>query len=182
MIVSTILDEYKLISQVLYKRNMLNIGLGSVSLKLEDDKMIINKKNKTFLEDDFFTIVHINKKELSWNEASEDIKIHAKIYKTISYAKTILNVFPVNTISYSLNHTFFKPIDLQGKKILEKVKIVDMENEENIDFIVTKNLKERSILIIRGYGVFIIARDIKDALKKAIILENSTTILLNTTH
>ena len=182
MIISTILDEYKLVSQVLYKKNMLNIGLGSISLKLEDDKMIINKKNKTFLEDDFFTIVHINKKELSWKEASEDIKIHSKIYKTISYAKTILNVFPVNTISYSLNHTFFQPIDSQGKKILEKVKIIDIENEDNIDFIVTKNLKDRSILIIRGYGVFIIARDIKNALKKAIILENSTTILLNTTH
>lgn len=182
MIVSTILDEYKLVSQILNKRNMLNIGLGSISLKLEDDKMIINKKNKTFLEDDFFTIVHINKKELSWNEASKDIKIHAKIYKTISYAKTILNIFPINTISYSLTHTFFKPIDLQGKAILEKVKIIEMENEDNIDFMITKHLKERSILIIRGYGVFIIARDIKEALKKAIILENSTTILLNTNH
>lgn len=182
MIISTILDEYKLVSQVLYKKNMLNIGLGSISLKLEDDKMIINKKNKTFLEDDFFTIVHISKEDLSWNEASEDIKIHATIYESISYAKTILNVFPVNTISYSLNHTFFQPIDSQGKKILEKVKIIDIENEDNIDFIVTKNLKDRSILIIRGYGVFIIARDIKNALKKAIILENSTNILLNTNH
>ena len=84
MIVSTILDEYKLVSQILHKKNMLNIGLGSISLKLEDDKMIINKRNKTFLEDDFFTIVHINKKELSWKKQVKILIFMQKFIKLLA--------------------------------------------------------------------------------------------------
>ena len=186
MVVSTILDEYKLTAKILYEKNMLNFGIGSMSLKLENDKMIINNHNKSIYENDFCKIVHINKKDLSWKETSADVEIHARIYKEISYAKTVLNVFPLNIITYSLEHTYFKPIDYQGQQILEKVKIIEIDDvqkwEENKDFIISKNLKDKNIVIIRGFGVYIISRDIKEAIKKAIILENSATILLNSPH
>jgi len=186
LVISTILDEYKLTAKILYEKNMLNLGIGSMSLKLENDKMIINNHNKTIYEDDFCKIVHINKKDLSWKETSADVEIHARIYKEISYAKAVLNVFPLNIITYSLEHTYFKPIDYQGQQILEKVKIIEIDDvqkwEENKDFIISKNLKDKNIVIIRGFGVYIISRDIKEAIKKAIILENSATILLNSPH
>jgi L-fuculose-phosphate aldolase len=165
---------------------MLNQGIGSISLKVESDKMIINKYNKSIHEEDFCKIVHINIKDLSWKEASEDVEIHARIYKDITHAKTVLNVFPVNIITYSLEHTLFKPIDYLGKQIFDKVKIIEIDDpqkwEENKDFIIVKHLKEKNIVIIRGFGVYIISRDIKEAIKKAIILENSATILLNSQH
>ena len=186
MVISTILDEYKLTAKILYEKNMLNLGIGSMSLKLENDKMIINNHNKTIYEDDFCKIVHINKKDLSWKETSADVEIHARVYKEISYAKAVLNVFPLNIITYSLEHSYFKPIDYQGQQILEKVKIIEIDEvqkwEENKDFIISKNLKDKNIVIIRGFGVYIISRDIKEAIKKAIILENSATILLNSPH
>jgi len=186
LVISTILDEYKLTAKILYEKNMLNLGIGSMSLKLENDKMIINNHNKTIYEDDFCKIVHINKKDLSWKETSADVEIHARIYKEISYAKAVLNVFPLNIITYSLEHSYFKPIDYQGQQILEKVKIIEIDEvqkwEENKDFIISKNLKDKNIVIIRGFGVYIISRDIKEAIKKAIILENSATILLNSPH
>jgi L-fuculose-phosphate aldolase len=185
-VISSILDEYKLTAKILYEKNMLNLGIGSISLKLENDKMIINNHNKSIYEKDFCKIVHINKKDLSWKEAANDVDIHARIYKNISYAKAILNVFPLNIITYSLQHTLFKPIDYLGKQILDKVKIIEIDDtqkwEENKDFVISKNLQEKNIVIIRGFGVFIIARDIKEAIKKAIILENSATILLNSHH
>jgi len=186
LLIKNIIDEYKLTAKILYEKNMLNIGIGSVSLKYENDKMIINKHNKSIYEDDFCKIVHINVKDLSWKETSSDVSIHANIYKHITFAKTVLNVFPLNIITYSLAHTFFKPIDYQGKQIIEKVKIIEIGDiqkwEENKEFIITNALKEKNIVIIRGFGVFIIARDIKEAIKKAIILENSATILLNSPH
>jgi L-fuculose-phosphate aldolase len=186
LVISSILDEYKLTAKILYEKNLLNLGIGSISLKLENDKMIINNSNKSIYEDDFCKIVHIAKKDLSWKETSQDVEIHARIYKEITYAKTVLNVFPVNIIAYSLEHTVFQPIDYLGKQILEKVKIIEIDDpqkwEENKDFIITKNLKEKNIVIIRGFGVYIISRDIKEAIKKAIILENSATILLNSQH
>ena len=180
----TIIDEFLLVTKILFEKNFLNLGLGSISLKINNDLMLINKKNRHIYENDFYKSVHILKKDLSWEEMSEDIKIHSKIYETISSTKAIANIFPLNTITFSLeHHSIIKPIDFIGKEYLKQIKIINISNKtewmENKEFIISKNLKENNILIVKGYGVFIRARDVKEILKKAIILENSATILLN---
>ena len=184
MITKTIIDEYLLIAKLLFDKNFLDMGIGSISLKLQNDKMLINKQNKHILEDDFFKKVHILKSDLSWKETTDDIKIHTKIYETISSTKAIANIFPTNTITFSLeHHSFLKPIDQLGKKYIQKIPIIEITNtiewEENKEYIISKKLKENDIVIIKGYGVFIKSRDIREILKKAVILENSATILLN---
>ncbi len=184
MITRTIIDEYLLVAKALFNKNFLNMGIGSISLKLQTDQMLINKQNKHILEDDFFKKVHILKSDLSWKETSNDIKTHSKIYENISSTKAIANIFPINTITFSLeHHSYLNPIDQLGKKYIQKVPIIEIINtiewEENKEYIISKNLKENDIVIIKGYGVFITSRDIREILKKAVILENSATILLN---
>jgi len=184
LITKTIIDEYLLVAKVLFEKNFLNMGIGSISLKLQKDKMLINKQNKHIYEDDFYKSVHILKSDLSWKETSYDIKTHSKIYETISSTKAVANVFPIHTITFSLeHHTFLKPIDFLGKKVLKKIPIIEITNqiewEENKEFIISKKLKENDIVIIKGYGVYIKTRDIREILKKAVILENSAKILLN---
>ena len=184
MLAKSIIDEFLLVSKILFEKNFLNMGIGSISLKINNDKMLINKKNKHINEEDFYKSVHILKKDLSWEEASEDIKIHSKIYETISSTKAIANIFPPKTITFSLTqHNILKPLDFIGKKFLKEVKIISINNKtewnENKEFIISKELKNKDIIIIEGYGVFIKARDVREILKKAIILENSTSILLN---
>jgi len=184
LITKTIIDEYLLASKILFEKHFLNIGIGSISLKLDTDQMLINKQNKHVLEDDFYKIVHILKSDLSWKETSNDIKTHSKIYEKITNAKSIVNIFPINTITFSLeHHNSLKPLDLLGKKIIKKAPIIEITNlrewEENQELIISKKLKENDIIIIKGYGVYIKARDIREIIKKAITLENSATILLN---
>lgn len=183
MIAKTIIDEYLLVTKILFEKNFLNLGLGSISLKLQNDLMLINKQNKHILEDDFFKKVHILKSDLSWKETSEDIKTHSKIYEKISSTKAIANIFPIHTITFSLeHHNFLKPIDKIGKKFISKIPIIEITNkiewEENKEHIISNNLKTNDIVIIKGYGVYIKTRDIREILKKAIILENSAKILL----
>ena len=184
MVTKTIIDEYLLVAKSLFEKDFLNIGIGSLSLKLQTDQMLINKQNKHIIEDDFFKKVHILKSDLSWNDTTDDIKIHSKIYETISSTKSIANIFPINVITFSLeHHSFFKPIDMLGKKYFQKIPIIEITNqiewEENKDYIISKKLKDSDIVIIKGYGVFITSRDIREILKKAVILENSAKILLN---
>jgi L-fuculose-phosphate aldolase len=72
-----------------------------------------------------------------------------------------------------------------GKSILNKVPIIETnqsEWQENKEFVIAKNLKDEDIVIIRGIGVFFRSRDIREILKKAIILENSASIILNSQH
>ena len=160
------------------------MGLGSISLKLKADKMFINKKNRHILEDDFFKSVHILKQDMSWQEITNDAKIHSKIYELISSTKAIANIFPINTITFAKGrHTILKPIDFLGKSILNKVPIIEITNEknwmENKDLIIAKKLQDNDIVIIKGYGVFIKSRDIRKILQKAVILENSAKLLIN---
>lgn len=185
MITKTVTDEFLLVSKILFEKNFLNMGLGSVSLKLNNDKMLINKKDRHIVETDFYKITHILKKDLSWKEMTDDINIHSKIYKTVSKAKAIANIFPLNVITFSLeHHSLLKPIDFVGKEFLKEIKIFNITNKtewtENKEFIISKELKTQDILIVKGYGVFIKARDVREILKKAVILENSAKILLNT--
>ena len=184
LITKTITDEFLLVTKILFEKNFLNMGLGSISLKLNNDQMLINKKNRHIEEEDFYKNVHILKKDLSWEEMSDDIKIHSKIYETISSTKAIANIFPLNTITFSIeHHNLLKPLDLIGTEQLKKIKIIHITNKtewnENKEFIIAKHLKLNDILIIKGYGVFIKARDVREILKKAVILENSAAILLN---
>jgi len=182
LVVSTLTDEYLLIASELFEKNFLNIGLGSISLKLKADKMIINKKNKHVKEDDFYKTLHILKEDMSWEEATEDIKIHSKIYEQVPSAKAIVHIYPKNVIAHSLKcEKYLKPADLTGKKYFKKVEIIEItsaqEWEENKDFIIAKELKHKDAVIIKGDSVFIKGRDLKEILKKAVVLENSAYIL-----
>ena len=183
MVTKTIIDEYLLVAKNLFEKNFLNMGVGSISLKINNDKMLINKQNRHINENDFYKSVHILKEDLSWNEMSPDIAIHSKIYEKISSTKSIASIFPINTIIFSMkHHNVLKPIDKLGKFYLNEIPILETNEtqwQENKEFIVTKLLKNHHILIIKGYGVLIHARDIREIIKKAVIMENSANILLN---
>ena len=183
MIVNTLLKEYELITKELFDKGFLSIGLGSISMKLKEDLMLINKHNKHYLEEDFIKKVHILREDISWKEINPDIKLHSEIYKHHSNAKAIAHIFPINTMTLSQTQHFINPLDFIGKTTLNRVKIIEIPSKtewnENKSFIISKNLFQRDIIIIRGFGVFICARDLRELLKKAIILENSSYIILN---
>lgn len=176
------INEFILAAKVLQQKNMLNIGFGSISLKTGSDTMIINKKNACILENNFYIQVNINNQTLAYKEASEDASIHSKIYKEISFAKTILNIFSPDIVAYSIIHQKFNPIDTYGKKYFNKIEIIeDYNSEKNLNQLL-EALKNNEIAVIKAQSVFIISRDIKEALKKAFILNNSAKILLKIPH
>ncbi len=187
MVTKNIIDEYYLTAKELFEKNFINVGVGSLSLKLKADQMLINKKNKHYIENDFIKKVNILIKNMAWEEASEDIKIHSEIYKLNSNTKAVAHIFPKNVMTFAQeNHFFLNPIDFLGKKNLYKIPIIEIGNiqewEENNEFIIAKKLMDNDIIIIKGFGVFIKSRDIREILKKSIILENSAFILLNSHH
>ena len=176
------LKEFQLTAKVLQQKNMLNIGFGSISIKTGNDTMLINKKNSCILENNFYISLNINNKTLAYKEANEDATLHSKIYREISFVKAIFNLYMPNTIAYSIIHKQFQPIDEYGKKYLKKIEIIeDYDNENNLKKLL-ELLKQNEIAIIKAKSVIIISRDIKEALKKAFILNNSARILLKIPH
>jgi len=183
LVVSTLLDEYLLVAKELFDKNFINIGLGSISMKLKADKMVINKKNKHVNEEDFIKTLHILREDMAWEEATEDVKVHSKIYEQVPSAKAIAHIFPKNVITLSLkHHKIFKPIDLLAKESIGEVNIIEINSlqewHENKEFIIAKELKHKDIVIIKGHSVYIKGRDLRMILKKAFILENSAYMIL----
>jgi L-fuculose-phosphate aldolase len=184
LVINTILDEFNLVAQELFKKNFLSIGLGSISLKLKADQMIINKKNRHYSEEDFYKKLHILREDMAWEEASEDVKIHSQIYKENSNIKAVAYIVSLNVMTFAeIHHNSLNPIDFIGKTHLGKIPIIEIGNlqewEENREFIIAKNLKKSNVLIIKGLGVYIQTRDIREIIKTAVILDNSASILLN---
>jgi len=187
LVTSTLIDEYLLVARELFKKDFMHIGLGSISMKLKADKMIINKKNKHVNEEDFIKTLHILKEDMAWEEATDDVKVHSKIYEQVPSAKAIIHICPKNVITYSLKrHNCLKPIDFIGKHFIKKVNIIEINSlqewEENKEFIIAKELKHKDIVIIKGHSVYLKGRDLREILKKAVILENSAYMLLNSTN
>jgi L-fuculose-phosphate aldolase len=160
---------------------MFHIYQTSFSIRTENDKFLINKNDALFLEEEIFTEIHY-KKDLSWQEASNDANIHSFIYQKISTAKCIAHIFPINLVTYSLYHRQFKALDFYGETIIGKKKIYEITDinhfNEEVENIVQKNILKDSIVIIKGYGAYLYDRDLKELAKKASILENSAKILL----
>jgi L-fuculose-phosphate aldolase len=173
--------DYEKILKTLIQKGMFHIYQTSFSIRTQNDKFLINKNDALFLEEDIFTEIHY-KKDLSWQEASNDANIHSFIYQKISTAKCIAHIFPINLVTYSLYHRQFKALDFYGENIIGKKKIHEITDTnhfiEEVENIVQKNIINDEIVIIKGYGAYIYDRDLKELAKKASILENSAKILL----
>jgi L-fuculose-phosphate aldolase len=185
LVVSTLLDEYLLVAKELFDKNLINIGLGSISMKLKADKMVINKKNKHVNEEDFIKTLHILREDMAWEEATEDVKVHSKIYEQVPSAKAIVHIFPKNVIAFSLmHHKILKPLDFLAKETIGNVNVIEIHSlqewHENKEFIIAKELKHKDIVIIKGHSAYVKGRDLREILKKSIILENSAYMLLTT--
>jgi len=177
--------EYEIILDTLLQKGLFHTYQTSFSVRTENDRFIINKQDTLFRENDIFTEVHY-KEDLSWKEASLDVKIHATIYQKISTAKCIAHIFPINLVTYSLYHHQFKPLDYYGLTIIGKKEIYEIDEYENfteqLESIIYPKLKNENIFIIKGYGAYIYDRDLKELAKKASIIENSANILLKIKH
>ena len=173
--------EYEIVLETLFQKGLFHTYQTSFSVRTENDRFIINKKDAVFSETDIFTEIHY-KKDLSWQEASLDANIHSYIYQKVSTAKCIAHIFPVNLVTYSLYHHQFKPLDYFGVSVIGKKEIYEIEEYDNLmeelASIIYPRIKTENIFIIKGYGVYIFDRDLKELAKKASIIENSAKILL----
>ena len=173
--------DYEVVLETLLRKGLFHTYQTSFSVRTENDRFIINKKDVVFTENEIFTEIHY-KKDLSWKDASLDANIHSYIYQKVSNAKCIAHIFPINLVTYSLYHHQFKPLDYYGQTIIGKKTIFDITDYENfteqVESIIHTNILNENTFIIKGYGAYIFDRDLKELAKKASIIENSARILL----
>jgi len=167
----------------MFHKELFGIFHGSISLKLDANKFIINTKEAIFdrLDEESMALLHMQK-DYRWNGTSPDVEVHHGIYNNIHEAKCICYAMPPFTIAYSLDHDTLDPQDYFGKMNLPHFDIYDPKNFDDWDarapFEIFRYMSENKtdIMIIKGYGVYAHARTLNWLAKKVALLENSCKI------
>ena len=178
------IQELIRLSLSMYRKNLIGIFHGSISVRVGKEKFIINNKNSIFdeLTPDDFSLLYF-KEDYRYKNASIDSQIHKQIYKEISDAKYISYTMPHHIIAYSFSKNIFKPLDYFGNLKFPELKIFDPKNftdwYERAPYEITNYLKKNNnIMIIKGYGIYAYNRDIMEMIKEIAIIENSAKLFL----
>ncbi len=181
MVTKDLEKEYRIVSQSLFQKEFLHLYHGSLSVRTDEDKFLINKTSALFSEENSTIEIHF-KEDISWKEAHIDADIHSKVYQELPHAKCITQIFPINLVTYSLYHKKFKPIDYVGSFHIGELDIIhsiDYKHwKDKADSLIAQQFFSRDIVIVKGIGAFIYDRDLRNLAKKASILEKSAQILL----
>lgn len=179
-----LIHDISSVSLSMFRKNFLGIFHGSISARIEQNKIMINRSDAIFdrLDDDGL-IELCSKKDYRWNEASLDADIHFNIYKNISEAKYICYAMPPFITAYTLSHDIVIPRDYFGSQRFGNREVYDIKNFEDwyerADVEIPRYLKENktNTMVIRGYGVYTYDRDIHEIAKTVAVLENSCRLL-----
>jgi L-fuculose-phosphate aldolase len=177
--------QIKDVCLAMFRKDFVGIFHGSISKKLEFNKFVINKKDAIFDDIDKNSLIELYfHKDYRWNDASIDAEIHLNIYQNIHEAKYIAYTMPPYVMAYSLKHNKIIPQDYFGQKLFGEIDIYDPLDYndwyERADTEIFRYLKEskKSIIVIKGYGVYAYDRDIFQLVKKIAILNKSCNLLL----
>lgn len=171
-------------SKKLYNKGFFSFFKGSISKRINDDLIFINRQGCMFDSLTQQDIIKVNiKYSLLTDEASSDSLTHFKIYQNIAEAKYIIFAVPTYTNLISFRYDELLPLDHIGKLFLEKINIHNLNDYMNRDKylpnLIYKLMKEdgKKLLIIKGYGVYIYDTNIINIVKTLDILEESSKII-----
>ncbi len=168
----------------MFQKGFFGIHHGALSAKTANNRFVINTKDAIFDtmdERSFIELTHVQ--DYRWHQASIDSQIHQQIYTHISEAKFVTYAMPQYTTAYALKNWVIEPQDYFAHEILNTIEVYDPKSFEDwyerasseifLEFLNSG----KSILVIRGFGVYAYDRDILQLAKKIAILENSCRIL-----
>lgn len=178
-------QELKHLALAMFRKDFVGIFHGSISAKIDTHSFLINKREAIFddLCDDSLIELDFSM-DYRWKSASVDARIHQSIYQNILDAKFVSYTMPPFTTSYAINNRTIKPVDYFGSINIGEIIIYDPKHFEDwyerAHTEIYKRFIERedSLLVIRGYGVYVYGRNIDLMIKKIAILENSCKILM----
>lgn len=111
--------------------------------------------------------------------ASSELPVHQAIYGQTN-AKAVLHCHPPYAVLLSLYLDEISPVDVEGRLVLKRVRIVEVRNpvgSEEVAQAIIPCLQEDKVAIIRGHGSFAIGEDLEEALMLSSALEFSCRVL-----
>lgn len=184
--ISDLKKELVMVCKMLYDRKLVSATDGNVSIKIDEDKMLVTPSgvNKGLLKEDMILTVDFNGKLIEGTlKSSKEVGMHIKIYEDRPDIGAIIHTHPPYSTAFAVAHETIKnnllietlvllgdiamaPYGTPGtKEILDSIEGLT----ENYDAILLKN-----------HGVITYGEDIIDAFNKMDALENvAKTIVMS---
>ena len=180
------LEEIRSVSLSMFRKNFLGVYHGSISARTSASTFLINKKEAIFDEIEEASMMHLDMfvKDYRWHMSSLDTLIHEQIYQEMPEAKYVCYTMPPYATAYALSHAKLSPRDYFGDLHLGDIEIYDPGSfhdwYDRAPHEIMQFFKQSGsqLMLIRGYGLFVYDRDIREMAKKIALLENSARLLI----
>ena len=167
------------VGKALYGEGLVDSHSGNISVIFKEHIFITRKGARLgFLSREDIIKLNKNKPGILKERASSEVDVHISILES-TRKRCMVHAHPPYAIFYSLKMDVFKPKDWEGKEILQDVNIVDTKKpsaSEELIRILTEEFKNRSIVIVKGHGVFSVHENLYEAYKLISVLEHSCKI------
>ncbi|AAC07526.1 class II aldolase/adducin family protein [Aquifex aeolicus] len=176
-----ILKEFLKCAELVSQENLTYSYTGNMS-RIFSGKLYITRTGANFrnLSEGDILELPLEGESILEERASSELIVHRRVLRETEH-KALLHTHPVYAVMCSLKTKEITPLDSEGKAILGKVNVLELENSsasEELAQNLAEELKEKSIAVIKGHGVFAGAENLIRAYEITSVLENSCKILL----
>ncbi|GMR21019.1 MAG: L-fuculose phosphate aldolase [Gammaproteobacteria bacterium] len=112
-------------------------------------------------------------------DASQDTALHQTVYRNNPEAQVILHSHNPYTIALTLDKQGFRPSDFEGQYYFPEVMVCDIPYDNYFELAaqrIPEELAQRSLVIVRGHGIYCQAENLGQAYKMLCSLEQSAKI------
>ena len=179
---------FRQVGNDLFIAGLNNSHSGNLSIRLDDEKMIITRTGCMLHHIDHPDLIttSISYDDSQTPKASSELPVHRSIYKNTN-AKAIVHAHCPNIVAISINKKRIEDSklmlkDAEGLYYFAKgVPIIEVKNaiaSEEVAELVIPAFSDSKIVIVKGHGVFSIGETLEEAYHWVTSLEHSAKILL----
>ncbi len=168
----------------LHARNMLSAADGNISLRLDDQHILITPSgvSKAFMSADQMALITLDNKIIFGNPSSERL-MHLEVYRSCPKARAVIHAHPPTAIAWSIARPDLKklPSDCLSEVILATgdIPFADYARPGSgaMGDVLKPYLPDYKALILRRHGAITWAESLEEAYRGMERIENSAQIL-----
>jgi L-fuculose-phosphate aldolase len=175
------LDMFQRIGRDLFLTGMVSSHGGNMSVRMGGHIFITRRgSNLAWLEERDIVKIGLREDDSSVMLASSEIVVHRAIYESTT-ALAIVHTHPPHAIVRSFMSDEIVPIDSEGSYLLKRVPVVATEltvGSAEVAKVVSKELKDYPVVMLRGHGAFAIGNMLEEAYQWTSAFEGTCKILV----
>jgi len=174
------LSQFQAIGQALFTQGLVSPQGGNLSIKLGEHLVITHRGSALgSIQEGDLVETGINKNNRVTPLASTELEVHRCIYKNTS-ALAVVHAHPPYAVALSFTEKEIVPCDLEGKALLSKVPILDVEGVMKTGGLaneIARLMAEDKVVLVRGHGTFAASQLLEEAYYYTVVLEQSCRLL-----